>query len=154
MNKCWQFYQIRPVYTQKSCIIVQIFPKKAKFGQIASSPRLFTPTCKYFYTNIFVIFVTFRNSVLTPFKWSPSSSTGLFSANISFTSSLCENLFCLCCAILPLTFRCFNVSTGKVCSDKGKTRSVEKIEFQCQGALQRPVHAGWMRGCVRALKLS
>ena len=41
---------------------MQIFPKKAKFGQIASSPRLFTPTCKYFYTNIFVIFVTFRNS--------------------------------------------------------------------------------------------
>ena len=45
-------------------MIVQIFPKKAKFGQIASSPRLFTPTCKYFYTNIFVIFVTFRNSAL------------------------------------------------------------------------------------------
>ena len=41
---------------------MQIFPKKAKFGQIASSPRLFTPTCKYFYTNIFVIFVTFCNS--------------------------------------------------------------------------------------------
>ena len=64
MNKCWQIYQIRLVYIQKSCIMVQIFPKKAKFGQIASSPRLFTPTCKYFYTNIFVIFVTFRNSVL------------------------------------------------------------------------------------------
>ena len=64
VNKCWQFYQIRPVYTQKSCIIVQIFPKKAKFGQITSSPRLFNPTCKYFYTNIFVIFVTFRNSVV------------------------------------------------------------------------------------------
>ena len=32
--------------------------------------------------------------------------------------------------------------TSKVCSDKGKTRSVKKIEFQSQGALQRPVHAG------------
>ena len=31
---------------------------------------------------------------------------------------LCENLFCLCCAILPLTFRCsyscFNVSTDQL----------------------------------------
>ena len=64
MNKCWQIYQIRLVYIQKSCIMVQIFPKKAKFGQIVSFPRLFTPTCKYLYTNIFVIFVTFRNSAL------------------------------------------------------------------------------------------
>ena len=43
-------------------MIVQILPKKANFGQIASSPRLFTPTCKYFYTDISVISVTFRNS--------------------------------------------------------------------------------------------
>ena len=41
-------------------------------------------------------------------------------------------------------------STGRVCSDKGKTRSVEQIEFQCQGALQRPVHARCLRACVRA----
>ena len=53
----------------KSCIIVQIFPKKAKFGQIASSPRIFTPTCKYHYTNIFIIFVTFRNSTKFQFDF-------------------------------------------------------------------------------------
>ena len=62
MNKCWQLYKIRLVNTQKSCIIVQILPKKAKFGQIASSPRLFTPTYKYFYTDITAISVTFSNS--------------------------------------------------------------------------------------------
>ena len=63
MNKYWQLYQIRLVYTEilHNCANL---PKKAKFGQIASSPRLFTPTCKYFYTDISVISATFRNSLL------------------------------------------------------------------------------------------
>ena len=48
---------------------MQIFPKKAKFGQIASSPRLFAAICKQIYMNIFVIFVTFRNSAFLMFQF-------------------------------------------------------------------------------------
>ena len=40
----------------------------------------------------------------------------------------------------------FSFSTGIVFPDLEKTRSVEKIEFQCHGAMQGPVHSN----CVRA----
>ena len=54
------------------------------------------------------------------------------------------------CLRLCTLWNCYRFffSTGKVFSDKGKTRSVEKIEFQCQGALERPVHTRCMRACM------
>ena len=44
----------------------------------------------------------------------------------------------------------FFISTGIVFNDIGKTRSFEKVEFQCQGAVQGPMHANahapWVHG--------
>ena len=41
---------------------MKIFAKLLDFFEIACSPKLFSPTCKYFYTDISVISVTFCNS--------------------------------------------------------------------------------------------
>jgi len=128
----------------------------------------------YIYGLIIVIHLTGPQPiqlVLNPFNWSPNSSTGLFSAKmVNFDKTNWYYLFIVHPPntvnwsqahstgprLIQLVLTPFNwspnsryvFSTGKVCSDKGKTRSVEKIEFQCQGALQRPVHAACMRACT------
>ena len=40
----------------------QIFPKKLDFEKNECSPKLFTPTSNFFYTDLSAISVTFRNS--------------------------------------------------------------------------------------------
>ena len=39
-------------------------------------------------------------------------------------------------------------SIGIVCPNIEKARKVEKIEFQCHGAMQGPVHSNCVRACV------
>ena len=56
---CWKLYQLRLVCTEKFNIFLQFFPKKACFCKIKCFSKLFTPHCKYFYTDISVISVTF-----------------------------------------------------------------------------------------------
>ena len=53
---------------------------------------------------------------------------------------LCTQGACKCACTLRKFLR-FLILTGIVFNDIGKTRSFEKVEFQCQGAVQGPMHA-------------
>ena len=46
----------------KKTKVGRIYPNTSSFYKIVRFPTLLTPTSKYFYTDISVIFVTFRNS--------------------------------------------------------------------------------------------
>ena len=67
-NKYWQLFQIRLVYTQKSNIDCANHFKIIIWSHCVFS-QTFIPTSKYFYTDISVISVTFRNSVYFSSMW-------------------------------------------------------------------------------------
>ena len=61
--KKYKLYRIGLVFTRKAWKESINLPKKAWFCKIACSSKLFTPTCKHFYTDISPISLTFCNSV-------------------------------------------------------------------------------------------
>ena len=68
-------------------------------------------------------------------------------ANVNYKTRCTPPETCICaCTHRKISRVLFSI--GIVCPNIEKAREVEKIEFECLGAMQGPVHSNWVRACV------